>query len=305
MTAATGTPANTGRAPKEGPVVVRTRGDLAQALYELPGTRRFVPTMGALHAGHAALLSAAGPGAVLSIFVNPLQFAPNEDLDRYPRTFSSDLEVAAAHGVSVVYAPTVAEMYPHGLPSVRISAGPLGDLYEGASRPGHFDGVLTVVAKLFAQVRPDVAYFGQKDAQQLALIRTMVSDLDLAVRIVEVPTARESDGLALSSRNRYLDPYQRRGALAISRALRLGDIAAARREIESEPRLRLDYCELVDPLTFEPAAGSFGRLIVAAYAGSTRLIDNDIVDHVVDPSDIVDHVVVDPSDIHHHQHRER
>jgi pantoate--beta-alanine ligase len=264
------------------PVVVRTRADLDQALARLPHPHRFVATMGALHAGHAALLSAAGPGAVLSIFVNPLQFGPDEDLDRYPRTFDEDVEMAAAHGVSVVYAPTVDEMYPHGTPAVSVKAGPLGDLYEGAARPGHFDGVLTVVAKLFGQIRPDIAYFGQKDAQQLALIRTMVRDLDMRVEIEGVPTVRESDGLALSSRNRYLEPMQREAALAISRALKTGEVAAARAELAAEPRLHVDYCELVDPSTFEPAAGTAGRLVIAAYSGATRLLDNALVDSAHD-----------------------
>jgi pantoate--beta-alanine ligase len=259
------------------PVVARTRAELGAALASLSGERRFVATMGALHAGHAALLAAAGPGAILSIFVNPLQFGPGEDLDRYPRTFADDLEMAAAQEVSVVYAPAVEEMYPHGTPAVTVSAGQLGDRYEGAARPGHFDGVLTVVAKLFGLIRPDVAYFGQKDAQQLALIRAMARDLDLPVSIVEVPTVRESDGLALSSRNRYLDPVQREAALAISRALKAGDLDAARAEIAAEPRLNLEYCELVDPVTFEPVAGPNGRLVITAYAGPTRLLDNALV----------------------------
>jgi pantoate--beta-alanine ligase len=295
------------------PVVARTRAELDTALAALPD-RRFVATMGALHAGHAALLSAAGPGAVLSIFVNPLQFGPDEDLDRYPRTFDEDLELAAAHGVAVVWAPTVDVMYPHGTPTVSIKAGPLGDLYEGAARPGHFDGVLTVVAKLFGQIQPDVAYFGQKDAQQLALVRTMVRDLDMGVRVDEVPTVRESDGLALSSRNRYLDPVQREAALAISRALKTGDLEAARAEIAAEPRLNLDYAELVDPLTFEPATGPTGRLIITAYSGPTRLLDNAVVDiSLLDPattasastaSAITDSAITDTASAHPHPHQE-
>lgn len=260
------------------PVVARTRRELAAALARLPGERRFVATMGALHAGHAALLAAAGPGAVLSIFVNPLQFGAGEDLDRYPRTIGEDLELATEYGVAVVYAPSVEVMYPYGTPSITVHAGTVASRYEGAARPGHFDGVLTVVAKLFGQIRPDVAYFGQKDAQQLALIRTMVHDLDMRVRIVEVPTVREADGLALSSRNRYLAPAEREAALAISRALRTGDLAAARAVLAAEPRLRVDYCELVDSDSFEPVPGPTGRLVVAAYAGSTRLLDNALVD---------------------------
>ena len=260
------------------PVIARTRVELAAALADLPGPRRFVPTMGALHAGHAALLAAAGPGAILSIFVNPLQFGAHEDLDRYPRTFENDYDIALANDVAVIYAPSVEEMYPDGVPQVTVHAGPLGAVYEGAARPGHFDGVLTVVARLFGQIRPDVAYFGQKDAQQLALIRAMVRDLELPVRVIEVPTVRESDGLALSSRNRYLEPDQRRAALAISTALATGTISGAEAVLAGEPRLRLDYCALVDPATFGPVTGPLGRLIVAAYAGSTRLIDNDVID---------------------------
>jgi len=263
------------------PVVARTRAELAAALAALPGPRRLVPTMGALHAGHASLLAAAGPGAILSIFVNPLQFGPAEDFDRYPRTFESDLEVAAANQVAVVYAPTVDEMYPTGTPQITVNAGPLGELYEGAARPGHFNGVLTVVARLFGQIQPDVAYFGQKDAQQLALIRGMVRDLDMPVRIVEVRTVREADGLALSSRNRYLDPEQRRAAITISRALATGNIDDAQRVLAAEPRLQVDYCALVDSETFGPVTGNLGRLIIAAYAGSTRLIDNEVVDVAV------------------------
>ena len=260
------------------PMLVRTRQELDVALAGLPGPRRFVPTMGALHAGHAALLERAGPGAVLSVFVNPLQFGAGEDLDRYPRTLEEDLKVAAAQRVSVVYAPNVEEMYPGGAPRITIRAGVLGEQYEGAARPGHFDGMLTVVAKLFAQVRPDVAYFGQKDAQQLALVRAMVADLDLGVRIEEVSTVREPDGLARSSRNRYLDPEQRQAALTIAAALRTRDRDAARAVLAAEPRLAVDYCDLVDPASFAPTEGPYGRLVIAAYAGTTRLIDNLLLD---------------------------
>lgn len=259
------------------PTVVRTRAELAAALSEIPGPRRLVPTMGALHAGHAALLTAAGPGAVLSLFVNPLQFAPGEDLDRYPRTLESDVRLAAEHRVSVIWAPPAAEMYPAGGPQVTVRAGPVGERLEGAARPGHFDGVLTVVAKLFGLIRPAVAFFGEKDAQQLALVRAMVRDLDLPVRIEAVPTVREADGLALSSRNRYLDPEQRQAAVTLSRALASGSLAQARLTLAAEPRLRVDYCELVDPDTFEQVPGPHGRLLVAAYAGDTRLIDNALI----------------------------
>lgn len=182
-------------------------------------------TMGALHEGHASLIQTAravvGPGGqvVVTVFVNPLQFGESADLDRYPRTLDADLAVAGAAGADVVFAPSVDEVYPGGEPQVRISAGPMGERLEGASRPGHFDGMLTVVAKLLHLTRPDVAFFGQKDAQQLALIRRMVRDLNFPVEIVGVETAREADGLALSSRNRFLDAYERHTALALSRAL--------------------------------------------------------------------------------------
>nr|WSW68517.1 pantoate--beta-alanine ligase [Streptomyces sp. NBC_00995] len=187
--------------------------------------RAVVMTMGALHEGHASLIQTAravvGPEGqvVVTVFVNPLQFGESADLDRYPRTLDADLAVAGAAGADVVFAPSVDEVYPGGEPQVRISAGPMGERLEGASRPGHFDGMLTVVAKLLHLTRPDVAFFGQKDAQQLALIRRMVRDLNFPVEIVGVETVRETDGLALSSRNRFLDPHERHTALALSRAL--------------------------------------------------------------------------------------
>ncbi|MFI8325162.1 pantoate--beta-alanine ligase [Streptomyces sp. NPDC085529] len=190
-----------------------------------PGRNAVVMTMGALHEGHATLIRAARErvGAngfvVVTVFVNPLQFGEGEDLDRYPRTLDADLELASAAGASAVFAPSVDEVYPGGRPQVRITAGPMGDRLEGASRPGHFDGVLTVVAKLLHLTRPDLAFFGQKDAQQLAVIRRMATDLNFPVEIVGVPTVRETDGLALSSRNRYLSDAERRTALALSRAL--------------------------------------------------------------------------------------
>ncbi len=188
-----------------------------------------VPTMGALHRGHLSLVSRArdlGGFVVVSIFVNPLQFGPNEDLDRYPRTLDAD--VAALDGLAdLVFAPTAAEMYPDGPSSTRVSAGEVGRLFEGVSRPGHFDGMLTVVAKLLNIVQPDVAVFGQKDAQQVHLVGRMVDDLDLPVTIAVVDTVREEDGLALSSRNRYLDEDQRRAAITLSQALAAGASAAS------------------------------------------------------------------------------
>ncbi|MER6911062.1 pantoate--beta-alanine ligase [Streptomyces sp. NPDC000594] len=190
-----------------------------------PGRTAVVMTMGALHRGHASLIRAArervGPDGTVTVtvFVNPLQFGAGEDLDRYPRTLDADLALAKEAGADIVFAPSTGEMYPTGAPRVRIAAGAMGEVLEGASRPGHFDGMLTVVAKLLHLVRPDVAHFGRKDAQQLALIRRMVHDLDFPVEIVAEETVREDDGLALSSRNRYLSPEERETALALSRAL--------------------------------------------------------------------------------------
>lgn len=257
-----------------------------------PGGTAVVMTMGALHDGHAALVRAAreriGDGlVVVTVFVNPLQFGPSEDFDRYPRTLDADLEVAAGAGADVVFAPSAGEVYPGGAPRVRISAGPMGERYEGAVRPGHFDGVLTVVAKLLHLTRPDVAFFGQKDAQQLALIRRMAADLDFGVEISAVPTVREPDGLARSSRNRYLGADERRRAPALSRALFAGRDAAgggpdavraaARAALDGAPGLDVDYLALVDPRDFtEAPSGHTGPavLAVAARVGATRLIDN-------------------------------
>ena len=284
----------TSRVRVTAPVVARSRGELAKALTALrtgpDGVRRsvaLVPTMGALHEGHRSLMRTARELAdvvVVSIFVNPLQFGANEDLDRYPRTEAADLEVCAAEGVRLVFAPTPDVVYPTQ-PQVTVHAGPLGERFEGASRPGHFDGVLTVVAKLFNLVAPDLAVFGAKDYQQLALIRQMVNDLDVPVHVVGAPTVREEDGLALSSRNRYLSDDERAAALALSRGLAAGAmqrtatkaLAAARAVIEAEKGIRLDYLELVNAETLEPVRRGFSgsaRLLVAAYAGTTRLIDN-------------------------------
>jgi pantoate--beta-alanine ligase len=232
-------------------------------------------TMGALHEGHAALIRAARERAdsvLVTIFVNPLQFGAGEDLDRYPRTFEADLRVCEREGADVVFAPTPEVVYPSS-PVVRVQAGPLGDVLEGAVRPGHFDGMLTVVLKLLHLTRPDLALFGQKDAQQLACIRAMVRDLDVGVDVVAVPTVRERDGLALSSRNRYLSADERRAALALSRALATGDLAAARAVLAAEPGVDPDYLERVRSSDF--AADPAGDLlVVAARVGSTRLIDN-------------------------------
>ena len=249
-----------------------------------------VPTMGALHAGHLALVSHARELAdvvVVSIFVNPLQFGPSEDLDRYPRTLDADVEALDGLGVEFVFAPTVAEMYPNGPVGTMLTAGRVGSLYEGASRPGHFDGMLTVVGKLLNIVRPDVAVFGQKDAQQVFLVRRMVDDLDVATSIEVVPTVREDDGLALSSRNRFLDPEHRAAALTLSEALRAADAAApdGLAEVLAEGAAAfgdhddvvLDYLVVVDPETFLPVADDArgpAVVLVAARVGATRLIDN-------------------------------
>jgi pantoate--beta-alanine ligase len=219
--------------------------------------------------------------------LNPLQFAPGEDLDKYPRTLEADLELCRAAGVDLLFAPTPEVVYPAGQPLVRISAGAVGDILEGDSRPGHFDGVLTVVAKLLHLTGPDLAYFGQKDAQQLWLIDRMVQDLDFPVEIVAVPTVRADDGVALSSRNMYLNPGDRRAAQSLHRALAAGVTAAsagasavvgaAQHVLVAEPDVRVDYLELVDPETFvrvtDPYEGDC-LLLVAAFVGNTRLIDN-------------------------------
>ena len=275
--------------------VVANRGGLVEAREALSGSVGVVPTMGALHEGHAALLRRARAecdAVVATIFVNPLQFGDADDLARYPRTLAADLEVCGAAGVDVVFAPPHEEIYPDGPPRVSVSSGELGRRFEGASRPGHFDGVLTVVAKLLSLVRPHRAYFGEKDAQQLALIRRMVRDLDLGVgpgverglAVVGVPTVRSPDGLALSSRNARLSAQERHSALALPRALRAGAaaadegaaavLAAGRAELDAEPGVEPDYLELVDELFEALRPGEPGRLIVAARVGGTRLIDN-------------------------------
>lgn len=284
------------------PLVATTRPELASALGRLRAAGRriaLVPTMGALHDGHAALLRAAREHAgaiVVTIFVNPLQFGRGEDIDSYPRTLGADLALCAREGVDVVFAPPPEVVYPHR-PRVTVSAGALGELLEGRARPGHFDGVLTVVVKLCHLVRPDVAVFGEKDAQQLAVIRQLARDLDLPgtrdgeeLRVVGVPTVRQPDGLALSSRNAYLSADERRHALALSRALRAGAaaaatgpatvVAAARVVLDAEPAVRVDYLCLVDTDTFldvTPEATGRARLVVAGYVGATRLIDNTLV----------------------------
>jgi len=255
--------------------VVSTREELAAARKALPGRVAVVMTMGALHEGHAALVRRArelADSVIVTIFVNPLQFGANEDLDRYPRTLAQDLSTCEAEGADLVFTPTREVVYPTA-PVVRVSAGALGDGFEGATRPGHFDGVLTVVLKLLHLTAPDLALFGQKDAQQLAAIRRMVADLDVPVEVVAVPTVRDSEGLALSSRNRYLSDEERQSALVLSRALATGDVAAGRALFAGEPGATLDYLERVDSRTFEVAPDG-DLLVVAARVGTTRLIDN-------------------------------
>lgn len=265
--------------------------DVSRALRHTGRRVMLVPTMGALHEGHLALVRAARrvPGAVVvvSIFVNPLQFGAGEDLDAYPRTLDADLERLKDEGVEVVFAPTPAAMYPDG-PRTTVQPGPLGAELEGGSRPTHFAGMLTVVLKLLQIVRPDRAFFGEKDYQQLVLVRQMVDDLDVGVRIVGVPIVREADGLAMSSRNRYLSPEEREQAGALSSALLAGAYAAgggpaavldaARAVLDEVPAIRTDYLELRG-LWLEPApVVGPARLLVAARLGSTRLLDNIAID---------------------------
>jgi pantoate--beta-alanine ligase len=279
------------------PVLAATREELAHALAAARrggATVGVVTTMGALHEGHASLFRHArervGNGPVVAtIFVNPLQFGAGEDLDRYPRTWDDDLATCTREGVDVVFAPPVDEVYPDGDPVVAVDPGPLGAELEGGSRPGHFRGVLTVVAKLFGLVRPDVAVFGEKDYQQLVLVRRMSRDLCLGVDVVGAETVREADGLARSSRNRFLGPEERHRAAVLNRALREAQAraadglpaarGAAMRLLDDAPGLDLDYlairspdlAEIADPHPVEPVAA---RILVAARVGTTRLIDN-------------------------------
>ncbi|MGY2064659.1 pantoate--beta-alanine ligase [Blastococcus sp. SYSU DS0619] len=272
------------------PAVAESVAELRRLVAGLPGPVALVPTMGALHEGHRTLVRDARARAgsvVVSVFVNPTQFGPGEDFDRYPRTWDADLAALAEEGADVVFHPPVEEVYPPAALGVTVDPGPLGGVLEGAVRPGHFAGVLTVVAKLLGMVRPDLALFGEKDYQQLTLIRAMARELALGVEVVGVPTVREDDGMALSSRNRYLDPEQRRTAAAVSRALRAGAaagpqgrdavLAAARAVLAEAPQLVQDYLELTDTDLGPPPAAGPARLLVAVRAGSTRLLDNTAV----------------------------
>jgi pantoate--beta-alanine ligase len=270
--------------------LVHTRADLRKALPDRTGEVAVVMTLGALHDGHRELIKVARRRCqviVVTVFLNPLQFAPSEDLSRYPKTLDADVALCAEEDVDLVFAPSVEEVYPTGEPQVRVHAGPLGDVLEGASRPGHFDGVLTVVAKLLHLTSPDVAYFGQKDAQQLLLISRMADDLNFPVEVVAVPTVRDPDGLALSSRNGYLTVADRVVALTLSRALAAGvavegaGAQAVRREaravLAAEPGVGLDYLALVETGTLREVPDDFAGpalLAVAARVGTTRLIDN-------------------------------
>ncbi|ULP39728.1 pantoate--beta-alanine ligase [Mycolicibacterium rufum] len=287
----------TGKAPKFSAgrlnVYARPRevADVTRALRATGRRIVLVPTMGALHEGHLTLIRAAkrvqGAVVVVSIFVNPLQFGAGEDLDAYPRTLDDDLDALRAEGVEIAFTPTEQDMYPQGRRTT-VVPGPLGGELEGASRPTHFAGMLTVVLKLFNTVRPDRAYFGEKDYQQLTLIRQMVSDLDLGLEVTGVPIVREADGLAMSSRNRYLDPVQREQAGALSAALLAGMYAAAtgvpaaldaaRAVLDEVPALALDYLEVRDPMLGPAPAEGPARMLIAAKLGATRLLDNIAID---------------------------
>ena len=273
--------------------IVRESIDLAAVLASWRAqeeTVALVPTMGALHAGHMALIDAARARAdrvVATIFVNPLQFGANEDLDRYPRQEGADAALLAAHGCDLLWTPSVAQLYPPGF-ATTVSVAGISERWDGAARPGHFDGVATVVAKLFAAVRPDIALFGEKDFQQLAVIRRMECDLGLGVIVEGIATVRDADGLALSSRNAYLTAEEREKAVSLPRSLDTAqrEIVAGRSVAdtlgEAEQSLRdagfgrIDYVALVDAATLEPVENPAGemRLIAAATIGTTRLIDN-------------------------------
>jgi pantoate--beta-alanine ligase len=270
--------------------IARTPSDVRSALASAERPLGLVPTLGALHAGHLALVARARSECrtvAVSIFVNPLQFGPNEDYARYPRTFESDVAALRDAGVDLVYAPEAVTMYPPGF-STEVDPGPVGSRYEGALRPGHFRGVATVCVKLFSTVGPERAYFGAKDAQQVAVLRRIVTDLDLGLELVVVPTVREPDGLALSSRNVYLDSDQRAGAPVLHRALEsiVGAVRAGETDRESivtraraaiVAPAREAYLDVVDPLTFAPVDPvPFGAVAIGSISlGTTRLIDNE------------------------------
>jgi len=270
--------------------IVRNSEDLARAKAELGGTLALVPTMGALHAGHIALVAEAKRRAdrtAASIFVNPTQFGEGEDFGRYPRREQDDALMLEKAGCDLLWMPSVADIYPDGFATM-ISVAGVSERWEGEARPGHFDGVATVVAKLLLAVQPDVAVFGEKDFQQLAVIRRMVADLNIPVKVIGIPTVREADGLALSSRNAYLSQDERQRAAALPTALKLArdeiangaSVAAAlqhaKQSLVDAGFLKIDYLALVDAATLEPLDNPRGemRLIAAAVIGTTRLIDN-------------------------------
>ncbi|UTT63299.1 pantoate--beta-alanine ligase [Microcella humidisoli] len=269
---------------------LRSRLDAARAA---GSTVALVPTMGSLHDGHLALVEHAREVAdvvIVSVFVNPMQFGPAEDFDRYPRDLTADRDALAGHGVTAVFAPAVDEMYPSGPVQTRVSAGAVGGLYEGRSRAGHFDGVLTVVAKLLGIVQPHIAVFGEKDAQQVFLVQRMVRDLDIRTRIEVVETVRAHDGLALSSRNAYLDERHRRAARAIPQALEAAQsaadrgidaiVAAAQGVLMGASEVELDYFAVVRPDTFQSVDDDHrgpARALIAARVGTTRLIDTELL----------------------------
>jgi pantoate--beta-alanine ligase len=269
----------------------RDVSDITRVLRATGRRVMLVPTMGALHDGHLELVRHAkrvqGAVVVVSIFVNPLQFGAGEDLDAYPRALDTDLTALRAEGVEIAFTPTPADMYPDGLRTT-VQPGPLGSELEGASRPTHFAGVLTVVLKLLQIVRPDRAFFGEKDYQQLVLIRQMVTDLNVDVSIVGVPIVREPDGLAMSSRNRYLTEVEREQAGALSAALLAGMYAAsggtattleaARAVLDEVPAIEVDYLQVRDSMLGPPPIEGIGRLLVAARLGRTRLLDNIAID---------------------------
>ncbi len=270
--------------------IVRSSEELALYRAALEGKLALVPTMGALHPGHMALIDEAKRRAdevAASVFVNPTQFGAGEDFGRYPRREAEDVRMLEDKGCDFLWAPSVSDVYPDGF-ATKVSVAGISERWEGEARPGHFDGVATVVAKLLLSVRPHVALFGEKDFQQLAVIRRMVSDLDIAVEIVAVPTVREADGLALSSRNAYLSPEERKRAAALPNALKNARDAVAagsavsialqeaKQALVDAGFLRIDYVALVDAETLEPIDEPLGqmRLIAAAVIGNTRLIDN-------------------------------
>jgi pantoate--beta-alanine ligase len=277
--------------------IVRTIAEARAAITALRvkhGSIGLVPTMGALHDGHLSLIrvaKAACSAVVATIFVNPTQFAPSEDFAKYPRTFEADTALLEAEGVDILFAPDAAEMYPGGASTV-VEVEGVSDRLDGASRPGHFRGVATIVAKLFNIVQPDKAFFGQKDAAQVAVLRRMVRDLNFNLELVVCPTVREPDGLAMSSRNRYLSLEERQQALVLSRALRHIEARVAAGVVDSaplidaglavlaeEPEIRLDYLRIVDPGTLEdlPDVNKGALVAIAAFVGPARLIDNVLI----------------------------